>query len=68
MFQEQFCIYQTEGISSGDLWVNGIHLLNSGKFILGNNFVNELNRCIDNGNYFLGDLLTWIWKILSEMV
>ena len=33
-----------KSISFIDLWVDGIHLLNSGKAILGSNFVSEVNR------------------------
>ena len=33
-----------KNISFIDLWVDGIHLLNSGKSILGSNFISEVNR------------------------
>ena len=47
-----------EQISSDDLWVDGIHLMNSRKVMLGNNFVNKSERYFDYDNNFLGGFLT----------
>ena len=41
-----------------DLRVDGIHLLNSGKAMLGSNFVYEVNRYFDKGDNFLGNFMT----------
>ena len=41
-----------------DLWVDGIYLLNSGKAMLGSNFVSELNRYFGKSYNFLGNFMT----------
>ena len=40
------------------LWVDGIHLLNSGKAMLGSNFVSEVNRYFGKNNNFPGNFMT----------
>ena len=38
-----------------DLWVDVIHLLNSGKAMLGSNFVSDVSRYFGNSDNFLGN-------------
>ena len=40
------------------IWVDGIHLLNSGKAMLGNNFVSEVNWYFGKSDNFLGNFMT----------
>ena len=40
------------------IWVDGIHLLNSGKAMLRNNFVSEVNRYFGKSGNFPGNFMT----------
>ena len=42
--RNNFIFVEHENIGFDDLWVDGMHLLNSGKAMLGSNFVSEVNR------------------------
>ena len=56
--RNNFIFVEHENIDFDDLWVDGIHLLNSGKAMLGSNFVSEVNRYFDESNNFLGNFMT----------
>ena len=43
-FRNNFIFVQHKNKGFDDLWVDGIHLLNSEKTMLGSNFVSEVNR------------------------
>ena len=44
--EHQFTFIENENISVEQLWKDGIHLLESGKVILANNFINYINNLI----------------------
>ena len=56
--RNNFIFVEHENIGFDDLWVDGIHLLNSGKAMLGSNFVSEVNRYFDEIDDFLGNFMT----------
>ena len=47
-----------KNIGFDDLWADGIYLLNSGKAMLGSNFVSEVNRYFGKSENFLGNFMT----------
>ena len=53
--RNNFIFVEHENIGFDDLWVDGIHLLNSGKAVLGSNFVSEVNRYFGKSDNFLGN-------------
>ena len=57
-FRNNFIFAEHKNISFVDLWVDGIHLLNSGKVILGSNFVSEVNRYFGKSDNFPGNFMT----------
>ena len=56
--RNNFIFVEHENIGFDDLWVDGIHLLNSGKAMLGSNFVSEVNRYFGESDNFLGNFMT----------
>ena len=42
--RNNFIFVEHKNICFNDLWVDGIHLLNSGKGMLGSNFISEVNK------------------------
>ena len=56
--RNNFIFVEHENIGFDDLWVDGIHLLNSGKAMLGSNFVSEVNRYFGKSDDFLGNFMT----------
>ena len=56
--RNNFIFVEHENIGFDDLWVDGIHLLNSGKVMLGSNFVSEVNRYFGESDNFLGNFMT----------
>ena len=50
-----FIFTEHNNIVFDDLWVDGIHLLNSGKAMLSINFVSEVSRYFGNSDNFLGN-------------
>ena len=57
-FRNNFIFIEHKNIGIVDLWVDGIHLLNSGKVILGSNFVSEVNRYFGKSDNFPGNFIT----------
>ena len=55
MSRNNFIFVEHENIGFDDLWVDGIHLLNSGKTMLVSNFVSEVNRYFGESDNFLGN-------------
>ena len=53
-----FKFVKHKNIGFDDLWTDGIHLLNSGKAMLGNNFVSEVNRCFGKSDNTPGNFMT----------
>ena len=53
-----FIFVEHENIGFDDLCVDGIHLLNSEKGMLGSNFVSEVNRYFGESDNFLGNFMT----------
>ena len=53
-----FIFVDHKNIGFDDLWVDGIHLLNSGKAMLGSNFVSEVNRYFGKSDNFPGNFMT----------
>ena len=56
--RNNFMFVEHKNIGFDDLWVDGIHLLNSGKAMLGSNFVSEVNRYFGKSDNFLGNFMT----------
>ena len=56
--RNNFIFVEHENIGFDDLWVDGIHLLNSGKVMLGSNFVSEVNRYLGESDNILGNFMT----------
>ena len=56
--RNNFISTEHKNIGFDDLWVDGIHLLNSGKAILSSNFVSEVNRCFGKSDNFIGNFMT----------
>ena len=56
--RKNFMFVEHKNIGFDDLWVDGIHLLNSGKAMLGSTFVSEVNRYFGKSDNFLGDFMT----------
>ena len=56
--RNNFIFVGHKDIGFNDLWVDGIKLLDSGKAILGSNFVFEMNRYFGKSDNFLGDFMT----------
>ena len=46
-----------KNIGFDNLWVDGIHLLNSGKAILGSNFVSYVNRYFGKNDNFIENVM-----------
>ena len=56
--RNNFMFVEHKNIGFDDLWVDGIHLLNSRKAMLGSNFVSEVNRYFGKSDNFLGNFMT----------
>ena len=56
--RNNFTFVEHKNIGFDDLWVDGIHLLNSGKAMLGCNFVSGVNRYFGKSDNFPGNLMT----------
>ena len=56
--RNNFIFVEHKNIGFDDLWVDGVNLLNSGKALLGSNFVFEVNRYFGKSDNFLGNLMT----------
>ena len=56
--RNNFIFVEHENIGFDDLWVDGIHLLNSRKAMLGSNFVSEVNRYFGESDNFLENFMT----------
>ena len=56
--RNNFIFVVHKNIGFDDLWVYGIHLLNSGKAMLISNFVSELNRYFGKSDNFLENFMT----------
>ena len=56
--RNNFIFVEHENIGFDDLWIDGIYLLNSGKAMLGSNFVSEVNRYFGESDNFLGNFMT----------
>ena len=56
--RNNFMFVEHKNIGFDDLWVDRIHLLNSGKAMLGTNFVSEVNRYFGKSDNFLGNFMT----------
>ena len=54
--RNNFIFDQHKNIGFDDLWVDGVHLLNSA--MLGSNFVSEVNRYFGKSDNFLGNFMT----------
>ena len=39
-------------VTENDLWIDGIHLQESGKCIIANNLINSFNRFLESANLF----------------
>ena len=46
-----FCFINNGAFSKKDLWKNGIHLIESGRVIVANNFTNYLNNFLRPVNH-----------------
>ena len=56
--RNNFIFVEHRNIGFDDLWVDRIHLLNSGKAMLGSNFVSEVNRYFGKSDNFPGNFIT----------
>ena len=56
--RNNFIFVEHENIGFDDLWVDGIHLLSSGKAMLGSNFVSYVNRYFGESDNFLRNFMT----------
>ena len=55
--RNSFIFVKHKNICFHDLWVDGIHLLNSGEAMLVSNFVSEVNRYFVKSDNFLGNFM-----------
>ena len=55
--RNNFMFVEHENIGFDDLCLDGIHLLNSGKAMLGSNFVSEVNSYFGESDNFLGNFI-----------
>ena len=55
-----FIFAEHKNIGFDDLWVDGRYFMNSGKAMLGNNFVSEVNRYFGKSDNFLRNFMTKI--------
>ena len=55
--RNNFIFVQHENIGFDDLWVDGIHLFNSEKAMLGSNFVSQVNRYFGKSDNFGGNFI-----------
>ena len=56
--RNNFIFVEDQDIGFGDLWVDEIYFLNSGKAIIGSNFLFEFNRYFGKSDTFLGNFMT----------
>ena len=56
--RNNFIFVEHKNIGFDDLLVDGIHLLNSGKAMLGSNFVSKVNRYFGKSDNFPGNFMT----------
>ena len=56
--RNNFIFVEHKNIGFDDLWIDGIHLLNSEKALLSSNFVSEVNRYFGKTDNFLGNFMT----------
>ena len=56
--RNNFIFVEDQDIGFGDLWVDEIYFLNSGKAIIGSNFLSEVNRYFGKSDTFLGNFMT----------
>ena len=47
-----FTFFNNGAITENDLWVDGIHLQESGKRIIANNLINSFNHFLESANPF----------------
>ena len=55
--RNNFRFVDHKNIRFDNLWVDGIHLLNSGKAILGSNFVSDVNRYFGKNDNFIENVM-----------
>ena len=55
--RNNFRFVDHKNIGFDNLWVDGIHLLNSGKAILGSNFVSDVNRYFGKNDNFIENVV-----------
>ena len=56
--RNNFIFVEDQDVGFGDLWVDEIYFLNSGKAIIGSNFLFEVNRYFGKSDTFLGNFMT----------
>ena len=56
--RNNFIFVEHKNIGFDDLWVDEIHLLNSGKAMLDSNFVSKVNRYFGKNDNFPGSFMT----------
>ena len=56
--RNNFIFVEDQDVGFGDLWVDEIYFLNSGKAIIGSNFLSEVNRYFGKSDTFLGNFMT----------
>ena len=56
--RNNFIFVEHKNIGFDDLWVDRIHLFNSGKAMLGSNFVSDVNRYFGKSDNFPGNFMT----------
>ena len=61
--KSNFDFIDHQNITSNDLWVDGIHLTNSGKAILTRDFAEKVSKILCQNSNFLRSFIRWILQV-----